>query len=108
MFLFCFQEINALKTKAGFPFLVNLKVRKKGERSSYSQNLHKNVTKQCESQPRYKVALVPHSQCSLRENPKFLQNSRSKNNTLRPAIDGHKHSNIKEFWIKLDFYVLRI
>jgi hypothetical protein len=26
---------------------------------------------------------VPHSQCSLRENPKFLQNFRSKSNTLR-------------------------
>jgi hypothetical protein len=26
---------------------------------------------------------VPHSQCSLRENPKFLQNFRSKNNTLK-------------------------
>jgi hypothetical protein len=27
--------------------------------------------------------LVPHSQCSLRENPKFLQNFRSKNKTLK-------------------------
>jgi hypothetical protein len=26
---------------------------------------------------------VPHSQCSLRENPKFLLNFRSKNNTLK-------------------------
>jgi hypothetical protein len=26
---------------------------------------------------------VPHSQCSLRENPKFFQNFRSKNNTLK-------------------------
>jgi hypothetical protein len=26
---------------------------------------------------------VPHSQCSLRENNKFLQNFRPKNNTLR-------------------------
>jgi hypothetical protein len=26
---------------------------------------------------------VPHSQCSLRENPKFLQNFRSKNKTLK-------------------------
>jgi hypothetical protein len=30
--------------------------------------------------------LVPHSQCSLRENPKFLQNFRSKNNTLKEKI----------------------
>jgi hypothetical protein len=30
--------------------------------------------------------LVPHSQCSLRENPKFLQNFRFKNNTLRENI----------------------
>jgi hypothetical protein len=27
--------------------------------------------------------LVPHLQCSLRENPKFLQNLRYKNNTLK-------------------------
>jgi hypothetical protein len=27
--------------------------------------------------------LVPHSQCSLRENPKFLQNFGPKNNTLK-------------------------
>jgi hypothetical protein len=26
---------------------------------------------------------VPHSQCSLRENPKFLQNFGPKNNTLK-------------------------
>jgi hypothetical protein len=30
--------------------------------------------------------LVPHSQSSLRENPKFLQNFRPKNNTLRKNI----------------------
>jgi hypothetical protein len=29
------------------------------------------------------TGLVPHSQFSLRENPKFLQNFRSKNNTLK-------------------------
>jgi hypothetical protein len=29
------------------------------------------------------VNLVPHSQCSLRENPKFLQKFRYKNNTLK-------------------------
>jgi hypothetical protein len=29
------------------------------------------------------IVLVPHSQCSLRENPKFLQNFRTKNNTLK-------------------------
>jgi hypothetical protein len=28
-------------------------------------------------------ALVLHSQCSLRENPRFLQNFKYKNNTLR-------------------------
>jgi hypothetical protein len=27
--------------------------------------------------------LVPHSQCSLKENPKFYQNLRSKNHTLK-------------------------
>ncbi len=30
--------------------------------------------------------LVPHSQCSLKENPKFLQNFRSKNNTLKETF----------------------
>jgi hypothetical protein len=30
--------------------------------------------------------LVPHSQCSLRENPKILPNFRSKNNTLRETF----------------------
>jgi hypothetical protein len=29
------------------------------------------------------AVLVPHSQCSLRENPKFLQNFRYKNNKLK-------------------------
>jgi hypothetical protein len=29
---------------------------------------------------------VPHSQCSLRENSKFLQNFRSKNNTLKETF----------------------
>ncbi len=29
---------------------------------------------------------MPHSQCSLRENSKFLQNFRPKNNTLREKI----------------------
>jgi hypothetical protein len=33
-----------------------------------------------------KKAQVPHSQCSLRENPKFLQNLRSKNNTLKATF----------------------
>ncbi len=36
---------------------------------------------------RYKQQ-VPHSQCSLRENPKFLRNFSSKNNTL-----------IEKFWL---------
>ena len=31
-------------------------------------------------------AQVPHSQCSLREKPKFLQNFRPKNNTLKGNI----------------------
>jgi hypothetical protein len=30
---------------------------------------------------------VPHSQCLLKENPKFLQNFRSKNNTLKENFD---------------------
>jgi hypothetical protein len=30
--------------------------------------------------------VVPHSQCSLRENPKFLQNFRSKNNSLKEIL----------------------
>jgi hypothetical protein len=30
---------------------------------------------------------VPHSQCSLRENPKVLQNFRPKNNTLGENFD---------------------
>jgi hypothetical protein len=29
------------------------------------------------------VAEVPHLQCSLRENPKFLPNKRKKNNTMK-------------------------
>jgi hypothetical protein len=33
-----------------------------------------------------KKELVSHSQCSLRENPKFLQNFTSKNNTLKENI----------------------
>jgi hypothetical protein len=32
------------------------------------------------------TVLVPHSQCSLRENPKFLKNFRSKNNTLKETF----------------------
>jgi hypothetical protein len=31
-------------------------------------------------------ALVPHSQCSLRENPEILQNFSSENNTLKEKI----------------------
>jgi hypothetical protein len=37
---------------------------------------------------------VPHSQSSLRENPKFLQNFRPKNNTLR-----------KNIWLIFLFYI---
>jgi hypothetical protein len=32
------------------------------------------------------TVLVPHSQCSLRENPNFLQNFRPKNNTLKGNV----------------------
>ncbi len=41
-----------------------------------------------------KALLVPHSQCSLKENPKFLQNFRSKNNTLK-----------ENFWQIFLFYI---
>ena len=34
----------------------------------------------------YNKDLVPHSQCSLRENTKFLQKSRPKNNTLTESV----------------------
>jgi hypothetical protein len=34
------------------------------------------------SENQSKAGMVPHSQCSLKENPKILQNLRSKNNTF--------------------------
>jgi hypothetical protein len=43
------------------------------EWSSFQQNLCPNFNGKKQ---------VPHSQCSLRKNPKFLQNFRSKNYTL--------------------------
>jgi hypothetical protein len=59
---------------------------------------------------------VPQSQCSLRENPKFLQNFRSKNNTLKKNIDQYLclisviviqawHSKVKLFHSCIKLYV---
>jgi hypothetical protein len=43
---------------------------------------------------KFSQMLVPHSQCSLRENPKFLQNFRPKSNTLKGNV-----------WPLFSFYV---
>jgi hypothetical protein len=44
-----------------------------------------------ESQPKFLKQLVPHSQSSLRENQNFLQNFRSKHNTLKWNFDKFFH-----------------
>jgi hypothetical protein len=38
--------------------------------------------------------LVPHSQCSLRENPKFLQNFRPKNIILSAYFSGWRNTQL--------------
>jgi hypothetical protein len=52
---------------------------------------------------------VPHLQCSLRENPNFLQNIRSKNNTLKEKgsawSSGLRHNSILKLpgrsWVQI-------
>jgi hypothetical protein len=53
---------------------------------------------------------VPHSQCSLRENPKFLQTFRSENNTLKEQfwlifLFNICHCNSGLAFISINYYI---